>query len=64
MNSLMIPEYTYSCRFCKEKEKTFDHIFHDCPVFFSGYKEEKQAFYQIEKGGNQSKSQKYSKYKI
>ena len=34
MNSTIISEYTSYCSFCEEENETFDHIFHDCPVFW------------------------------
>ena len=34
MNSIIIPEYTSLCRFCKEEDQPFDHLYDDCPAFW------------------------------
>ena len=34
MNSIIIPYYTSTCRFCEEEDETFDHIYEDCPALW------------------------------
>ena len=34
MNSIIIPDYTPLCRFCEEKEESFQHLYEECPVFW------------------------------
>lgn len=33
MNNIIVPSLSPLCRFCKEKDETFDHLNMDCPVF-------------------------------
>ena len=34
MNSIIIPAYTPLCRFCEEEDKSFQHLYEECPVFW------------------------------
>ena len=34
MNSIIIPDYTPLCRFCEEEDKSFHHLYEECPVFW------------------------------
>ena len=34
MNSIIIPDYTPLCRFWKEEDESFQHLYEDCPVFW------------------------------
>ena len=42
--------------FCEEEDETFDHIFHNCQVFWA-QRREAGTLNQTKKAGNQSKSQ-------
>ena len=34
MNSIIIPDYTLLCRFCEKEDKSFQHLYEECPVFW------------------------------